>query len=43
MTGQLKFSQFPLIFESLFRKNFSEFFETILSKFQCGFRADYGS
>ena len=31
------------LFERLIRKQFSEFFESILSKFQCGFRKGYGA
>ena len=30
-------------FERLISKQFSEFFESILSKFQCGFRKGYGA
>ena len=31
------------LFERLISKQFSEFFESILSKFQCGFRKGYGT
>ena len=31
------------LFERLISKQFSEFFESILSKFQCGFRKGYGA
>ena len=31
------------LFERLISKQFSEFFESILSKFQCGFRKGYDS
>ena len=33
----------PKLFERLISKQFSEFFESILSKFQCGFRKGYGA
>ena len=31
------------LFELLIRKQLSKFFESKLSKFQCGFRKDYGA